>query len=210
MRSLTLGEERLCEAQVKAGEGLVRLLRTPRRAGRVQLEPSQPALHLQSPSRNCPAPGAPEGGQASLLSPQALTQLLVLGPTPCSSDTGFLQGAALTSPAASCRSQMATSFSRAGPGSPYCALRVRVPQGQGPVGSSMCCRKGQTRTWLHTTPLTHLWLWTCQRGSRPTRESRVHPGMGDQSPPFPEPHFLICVKGESSLPGREEDVRAEA
>lgn len=62
-RSLTLGErerERDCETQAKAGDGVL-LLCNPRRAVPVQLEPSQPALHLQSLSRNCPALGVPEG-----------------------------------------------------------------------------------------------------------------------------------------------------
>lgn len=47
----------------------------------MQLEPCQPALHLQSLPRNCPAPGAPEGRWDFLLSPQALVQFIVLNPT---------------------------------------------------------------------------------------------------------------------------------
>lgn len=47
----------------------------------MQPEPCQPALHLQSLPRNCPAPGAPEGRWDFLLSPQALVQFIVLNPT---------------------------------------------------------------------------------------------------------------------------------
>lgn len=85
MRSMTLGERRDCKVQAKAGKG-VPLLCNPRRARLVQLEPCQPALHLQSLSRNCPAPGAPEGGWHFFLSPQVLVFFIVLGPTLCFSD----------------------------------------------------------------------------------------------------------------------------
>lgn len=50
------------------------------RVGPVQLEPAQPALHLQSLLRNCPALGAPEGRWAYLVRPQAPAPLLILAP----------------------------------------------------------------------------------------------------------------------------------
>lgn len=99
----------------------------------VQLEPSQPALHVQSPSRNCPAPGAPEGEQAPLLSPQALTQLLVLDPTPCSSNTGSLRGPALASPAPLSRSQNGHLLSQGRAWVP-----LLCPQSEGSPGTGPC------------------------------------------------------------------------
>lgn len=61
-----------CKAQAEAREVVMPLLCNPRRARIVQLEPCQPVLQPQSLSRNCPAPGAPEGGWDFLLSPQVL------------------------------------------------------------------------------------------------------------------------------------------